>query len=63
MRDNTLRQSSHRKGGISGLRMLVRPTTSIWLVILLLITTFSGIYYVQKTLLEIEEGLPIARAN
>jgi diguanylate cyclase (GGDEF)-like protein len=40
-------------------RVMIRPTASIWLVVLLLITTFSGIYYVQKTLLEIEEALPI----
>jgi diguanylate cyclase (GGDEF)-like protein len=44
---------------IPGKRLLSRPTASIWLVVLLLITTFSGIYYVQSTLQEIEEALPI----
>jgi diguanylate cyclase (GGDEF)-like protein len=39
--------------------ILTRPTVSITLVLLLLITTSSVIYYVQRTLLEIEEALPI----
>ncbi|MCG6888722.1 MAG: EAL domain-containing protein [Gammaproteobacteria bacterium] len=40
--------------------MLTRPTVSISLVLLLLISTSGVIYYVQRTLLEIEEALPIA---
>ncbi len=44
---------------MGGPRMLMRTTVSIWLVVVLLITTFTGIYYVQSTLLEIEEALPI----
>jgi diguanylate cyclase (GGDEF)-like protein len=42
-----------------GRGILTRPTVSISLVLLLLITTSSVIYYVQRTLLEIEEALPI----
>jgi len=42
-----------------GPRILTRPTVSISLVLLLLIMTSSVIYYVQRTLLEIEEALPI----
>jgi len=40
-------------------KLLVRPTVSISLVLLLLIITSSVIFYVQRTLLEIEEALPI----
>jgi diguanylate cyclase (GGDEF)-like protein len=40
-------------------KLLVRPTVSISLVLLLLIMTSSVIFYVQRTLLEIEEALPI----
>lgn len=43
-------------------RLLVRPVTSIALVLLLLITSSSVIIYVQKTLSEIEEALPIKLA-
>ena len=39
--------------------LLVRPLTSIALVAMLLIATSSVIYYVQKTLSDIEEALPI----
>ena len=42
-----------------GHKLLVRPTVSISLVLLLLIITSSVIFYVQRTLLEIEEALPI----
>lgn len=44
---------------LPGRGILTRPTVSISLVLLLLITTSSVIYYVQRTLLEIEEALPI----
>ena len=40
-------------------KLLVRPTVSISLILLLLIVTSSVIFYVQRTLLEIEEALPI----
>jgi diguanylate cyclase (GGDEF)-like protein len=40
-------------------KLLVRPTVSISLVLLLLIITSSVIFYVQRTLQEIEEALPI----
>jgi diguanylate cyclase (GGDEF)-like protein len=39
--------------------ILTQPTVSIALVLLLLVTTSSGIYYVQRTLLEIKEALPV----
>jgi diguanylate cyclase (GGDEF)-like protein len=39
--------------------ILTRPIVSVSLVLVLLITTSSVIFYVQKTLLEIEEALPI----
>ena len=39
--------------------LVVRPIVSISLVLALLVTTSSIIYYVQRTLLEIEEALPI----
>lgn len=39
--------------------LLTRPIISLMLMLLLLITTSSVILYVQKTLLEIEEALPI----
>ena len=42
--------------------LLVRPLTSIALVLLLLIASSSVIIYVQKTLSEIEEALPIKLA-
>ncbi len=40
-------------------KLLARPIISIALVALLLITTLGVIVYVQKTLLDIEEALPI----
>ena len=40
-------------------KLLARPTVSISLILLLLIITSSVIFYVQRTLLEIEEALPI----
>ena len=40
-------------------KLLIRPYVSIALVILLLVGTSSVIIYFQKTLLEIEEALPI----
>ncbi len=40
-------------------KLLARPIISIGLVALLLVTTLGVILYVQKTLLEIEEALPI----
>ena len=43
-------------------KLLVRPVTSIALGLLLLIASSSVIIYVQKTLLEIEEALPIKLA-
>lgn len=39
--------------------LLVRPVISVALVLLLIVTIFSVIFYVQKTLSEIEEALPI----
>jgi diguanylate cyclase (GGDEF)-like protein len=42
-----------------GNRILTRPILSISLVLLLLLSTSGVIYYVQRTLLEIEEALPI----
>jgi len=45
-------------GRLSG-SILIRPTVSIALVLLLMIITSSVIFYVQRTLLEIEEALPI----
>lgn len=39
--------------------LLLRPYVSITLVVMLLVGTTSVIFYVQKTLLEIEEALPI----
>ena len=56
---------NHFKGVFSRARRLlerglvVRPIVSISLVLVLLVTTSSVIYYVQRTLLEIEEALPI----
>jgi diguanylate cyclase (GGDEF)-like protein len=44
-------------------KLLVRPVTSIALVLLLLIASSSVIIYVQTTLLEIEEALPIRLAT
>jgi len=44
---------------LAGHRMLTRPGGSISLIALLLITTISVIYYVQTTLMDIEEALPI----
>ncbi|HUV20876.1 MAG TPA: EAL domain-containing protein [Gammaproteobacteria bacterium] len=49
-----------RARSLRGRGMLTRPTVSIALVLLLLISTSGVIYYVQRTLLEIEEALPIA---
>ena len=49
-----------RTRSLRGRGMLTRPTVSISLVLLLLISTSGVIYYVQRTLLEIEEALPIA---
>jgi hypothetical protein len=40
-------------------RLLLRPVISIALVVLLLVVTSSVIFYVQRTLSEIEEALPI----
>ena len=48
-----------RARSLLGRGILTRPTVSVALVLLLLITTSSVIYYVQRTLLEIEEALPI----
>jgi diguanylate cyclase (GGDEF)-like protein len=48
-----------RARSLIGRGLLTRPTVSISLVLLLLITTSSVIFYVQRTLLEIEEALPI----
>ncbi len=39
--------------------LLLRPFISVALVALLLVTIFSVIFYVQRTLSEIEEALPI----
>ena len=46
---------------LSGLshKLFVRRTLSVSLILLLLIVTSSVIFYVQRTLLEIEEALPI----
>jgi diguanylate cyclase (GGDEF)-like protein len=59
LRSKQLRRMLRSINKLTGHRMLTWPTASIWLVVLLLITTFSGIYFVQRTLLEIEEALPI----
>jgi diguanylate cyclase (GGDEF)-like protein len=48
-----------RTKSLGGGGILTRPTVSISLVLLMLISTSGIIYYVQKTLLEIEEALPI----
>ena len=44
-------------------KLLLRPVTSIALVLVLLIASFSVIFYVQSTLSEIEEALPIKLAT
>lgn len=44
-------------------KLLLRPVTSIALVLVLLIASFSVIFYVQRTLSEIEEALPIKLAT
>jgi len=44
-------------------KLLMRPVTSIVLVLVLLIASSSVIIYVQKTLSEIEEALPIRLAT
>lgn len=59
LRSQFLRRLLRLLHKIPGQRMLTRPTAPLCLVLLLLITTFSGIYYVQSTLQEIEEALPI----
>jgi diguanylate cyclase (GGDEF)-like protein len=43
-------------------KLLVRPMTSIALIVMLLVASSSVIIYVQKTLSEIEEALPIKLA-
>ena len=48
-----------KAGYLLGHRILVRPKVSLVVILLLLATTASVILYVQRTLLEIEESLPI----
>ncbi len=48
-----------RKTNQVGNNLLTRPIVSITLVLLLLVSTSAVIFYVQNTLLEIEEALPI----
>ena len=48
-----------RKTNQVGNNLLTRPIVSITLVLLLLVSTSAAIFYVQNTLLEIEEALPI----
>ena len=48
-----------RSVGQLGYSLLTRPILSITLVLMLLVSTSVVIYYVQRTLLEIEEALPI----
>ena len=57
--DKTLAQSLLRASNWTARSLLTRPIVSLSLVVLLLITTSSVIFYVQRTLLEIEEALPI----
>ena len=42
-----------------GYGLLTRPTLSLTLALLMLFSSSAVIYYVQRTLLEIEEALPI----
>lgn len=48
-----------RMAYLLGHKILTRPKVSVALVLLLLLTTASAIFYVQRTLQEIEESLPI----
>jgi len=56
---STLLLGFWRSVGQLGYGLLTRPILSISLVLLLLISTSVVIFYVQRTLLEIEEALPI----